>query len=70
MVNTKKNPQTSCLRILKSERRGSNSRQPAWKAGALPTELLSHYCGANIENKLSSKQAFLEKKSIKNDNNL
>ncbi len=26
---------------LKSERRGSNSRQPAWKAGALPTELLS-----------------------------
>ena len=23
-----------------SGRRGSNSRQPAWKAGALPTELL------------------------------
>jgi hypothetical protein len=25
-----------------SGRRGSNSRQPAWKAGALPTELLPH----------------------------
>ena len=28
--------------------RGSNSRQPAWKAGALPTELLPH----NFTNKL------------------
>ncbi len=26
--------------FLWSGRRGSNSRQPAWKAGALPTELL------------------------------
>lgn len=34
--------------LLQSGRRGSNSRQPAWKAGALPTELLPHYCGANI----------------------
>jgi hypothetical protein len=34
--------QLSFLFCEKSERRGSNSRQPAWKAGALPTELLSH----------------------------
>lgn len=27
--------------IIKSERRGSNSRPAAWKAAALPTELLS-----------------------------
>src|SRR2546421_8492895 len=26
----------------KSGRRGSNPRQPAWKAGTLPTELLPH----------------------------
>ena len=56
--------------FLQSGRRGSNSRQPAWKAGALPTELLSHYCGANIKIKLSSKQAFSQKNSIKNNNNL
>src|SRR5207248_9938514 len=27
-----------------SGRRGSNPRQPAWKAGTLPTELLPHSC--------------------------
>ena len=46
---------------MKSERRGSNSRQPAWKAGALPTELLSHYNGANIINYLVSLHVFLKK---------
>ena len=34
---------------MQSGRRGSNSRQPAWKAGALPTELLPHCeCKDNI----------------------
>ncbi len=28
----------------KSGRRDSNPRQPAWKAGTLPTELLPHGC--------------------------
>ena len=28
-----------------SGRRGSNSRHAAWKAAALPTELLPHYAG-------------------------
>ena len=41
-----------------SERRGSNSRQPAWKAGALPTELLSLINGANISNKITLVQTF------------
>ena len=50
------------MRIKKSERRGSNSRQPAWKAGALPTELLSQYNGANIVNYLASLQIFFQKK--------
>ena len=47
--------------FFKSERRGSNSRQPAWKAGALPTELLSHYNGANIGNKFNLLQIFFIK---------
>jgi dipeptidase E len=37
--------------LLESGRRGSNSRQPAWKAGALPTELLPHFVSANIDKK-------------------
>ena len=58
-----------------SERRGSNSRQPAWKAGALPTELLSLINGANISNKITLVQTFFSKKlkkfqtvSLKNSN--
>ncbi len=46
---------------IKSERRGSNSRQPAWKAGALPTELLSHYNGANIDKSMDCLQVFIKK---------
>ena len=48
---------------IKSERRGSNSRQPAWKAGALPTELLPHFVRANIQNNIYLKQVFLKKTS-------
>ena len=50
------------MRFL-SERRGSNSRQPAWKAGALPTELLPHFIfgGANINNKFIELQVFFNK---------
>ena len=44
-----------------SGRRGSNSRQPAWKAGALPTELLPHFGGANINNKFIDLQVFFNK---------
>ena len=32
------------LQLNWSERRDSNSRHSAWKADALPTELLSHKC--------------------------
>ncbi len=45
-----------------SERRGSNSRQPAWKAGALPTELLSHFGEANIGITIIYFQIFFNKK--------
>ena len=48
--------------FLWSGRRGSNSRQPAWKAGALPTELLSHYCGANIDKHFTYLQILEQKK--------
>ena len=34
--------------VSKSERRGSNSRHSAWKADALPTELLSHLRFLNL----------------------
>ncbi|MDQ7961740.1 hypothetical protein, partial [Flavobacterium lindanitolerans] len=37
-------------------------RQPAWKAGALPTELLPHFYGANISNKFFQLQVFFQKK--------
>ena len=33
--------------IKNSGRRGSNSQQPAWKAGTLPIELLPH-CFSNL----------------------
>lgn len=45
----KKKPKQKFRLLIMSGRRGSNSRQPAWKAGALPTELLPHYCDANID---------------------
>lgn len=43
-----KKPESFDSGFKKSGRRGSNSRQPAWKAGALPTELLPHFVSANI----------------------
>ena len=51
-----------------SGRRGSNSRHSAWKADALPTELLPHFCfqkllvnGLQIYKKFASTQIKLEK---------
>ena len=52
MLKYKENKKKPCKfkAFSSSGRRGSNSRQPAWKAGALPTELLPHnnsvyFCG-------------------------
>ena len=43
-----------------SGRRGSNSRHPAWKASALPTELLPHTnrtkCSVNLKKRFSTLQ--------------
>lgn len=41
----KKKSQAAVLVVISvSGRRGSNSRHSAWKADALPTELLPHFC--------------------------
>ena len=34
--------------VILSERRGSNPRHSAWKADALPTELLSHFVSKKV----------------------
>ena len=54
--------------FFSSGRRGSNSRHSAWKADALPTELLPHFDGAKVRHFfISTKQKWKKILSEKNN---
>ena len=60
--DTQNNREPNHFDSLWSGRRDSNSRQPAWKADALPTELLPHVYFAHkiyLTIKLIQNQEFL-----------